>query len=883
MKNKNLTIKDDILLNKFKCSEFHSSAIFLGALKQSWVEEQDRDYTREESIEQHDPEDNVKSYTEEKSNSNLVKYLDSVKELLNEASSIEDENLRQNIQLKLETNWIQIIEEKLEDDKFFIENKQGYLLSSLKAAKVTLNIMESRNYLNKKFPEFKDKKDLNKIDYLLITFSLCITLYSRLSYNNLAIKVGEELIYLMYSTEILNKGKGKNKPIFMTFKEYKIKENIDLKLTVKLGDFFMSILQQFPHEIFNREIISNSYYTSEPYRLSINQDYFEEIKNNIIINPNTLPMICKPIKWSDEVYGGFLSNKNRGVDIITGIDSNNVGHDHIVENKESIYKTVNYLNSIKFCVNTTLLNYLLSPEGSYILENVKVNDPLQQAYTLKISELYKNTYFYLNTHADWRGRIYTQSFFLTYQGGDLSTSLLNFWEGEDITELGKFYLYIYGANCHNEKDISKKSYEVRLKWVNNNYNKIINLDKDLILSAENPFKFTAFCLNMAEIHKNPKAIIKTPVFLDATCSGIQHLSGLMKDLELGSKTNLTESTIKDDPNDIYSYLLKAINKAINKYGLEDPEFALLSCVKLKRREVKTAIMTKIYNVTVFGISRQLQGIFLNIKNKDLENFEDYFYNKPLKDIQKDLERDFEKSIKNNSVKFICPGIDGKNVILNRRDVFKIASIINDQIFVVFPSLNIIYNYFIDVAKLSLKLGIPLTWFTPSGLKITQKYFQTKKTKISVSIFGKNKKLVYNERDNSNKINEGKQIQAIIPNIIHSMDASHLINVIKSASDKKFYPLITIHDCFGTLPNKMGELEYNIKKEFILLYSNNTFLKNFHKRFIQNIKDNNFDIEIEGRKSYINLDHTNKKLEIPIMPKIGQLDIDNIINSKYMIT
>lgn len=85
-----------------------------------------------------------------------------------------------------------------------------------------------------------------------------------------------------------------------------------------------------------------------------------------------------------------------------------------------------------------------------------------------------------------------------------------------------------------------------------------------------------------------------------------------------------------------------------------------------------------------------------------------------------------------------------------------------------------------------------------------------------------------------------------------MDASHLINIIKSASDQNFYPLITIHDCFGTLPNKMGELEYKIKKEFVLLYSDNIFLKNFHDIFIQNIKDNNFDIKIERKKSYVYL-------------------------------
>jgi DNA-directed RNA polymerase len=33
--------------------------------------------------------------------------------------------------------------------------------------------------------------------------------------------------------------------------------------------------------------------------------------------------------------------------------------------------------------------------------------------------------------------------------------LLNFWEGEPLSSEGKNYLYIYGANNHNENSISK--------------------------------------------------------------------------------------------------------------------------------------------------------------------------------------------------------------------------------------------------------------------------------------------------------------------------------------------------------------------------------------------------------------------------------------------
>ena len=70
-------------------------------------------------------------------------------------------------------------------------------------------------------------------------------------------------------------------------------------ISYKLGDFFISLLTQFPHDLFERNISPSSFYSKEPATLNINSEYLEEIKNNIIIHPYTLPMICKPNVWSE--------------------------------------------------------------------------------------------------------------------------------------------------------------------------------------------------------------------------------------------------------------------------------------------------------------------------------------------------------------------------------------------------------------------------------------------------------------------------------------------------------------------------------------------------------------------------------------------------------
>ena len=59
--------------------------------------------------------------------------------------------------------------------------------------------------------------------------------------------------------------------------------------------------------------------------------------------------------------------------------------------------------------------------------------------TLTVACCFRDIPFYLQTRADWRGRIYIQSFFLSYQRDDLSTSLIIIFNGKSLTETGILY------------------------------------------------------------------------------------------------------------------------------------------------------------------------------------------------------------------------------------------------------------------------------------------------------------------------------------------------------------------------------------------------------------------------------------------------------------
>ena len=83
----------------------------------------------------------------------------------------------------------------------------------------------------------------------------------------------------------------------------------------------------------------------------------------------------------------------------------------------------------------------------------------------------KFDYIYFPYQADFRGRKYTVSSFLSPQGTEHAKALLTFGEGLPIeNEEQKNWLAIHGANCAG---VDKVSFEDRIQWVSDNEEHII--------------------------------------------------------------------------------------------------------------------------------------------------------------------------------------------------------------------------------------------------------------------------------------------------------------------------------------------------------------------------------------------------------------------------
>ncbi|KAJ1562584.1 hypothetical protein HK096_007436 [Nowakowskiella sp. JEL0078] len=149
---------------------------------------------------------------------------------------------------------------------------------------------------------------------------------------------------------------------------------------------------------------------------------------------------------------------------------------------------------------------------------------------------------------DWRCRIYVSNLSLNYQSSDFSSSLVQLFHGSALSKSGFFWLRVHGANCYGK---DKLSFDNRVKFIDSVHDSIMSLDSSFILKADSPIKFAAFCLTYRAYINDPSTIIRPPVFLDATCSGLQHIAALLGDAALGELVNLKGDTRRDLYAEIY--------------------------------------------------------------------------------------------------------------------------------------------------------------------------------------------------------------------------------------------------------------------------------------------------------------------------------------------
>lgn len=617
-------------------------------------------------------------------------------------------------------------------------------------------------------------------------------------------------------------------------------------------------------------------------------------KNFEIRNPLYLPMIAPPSPWFCPYGGGYYSNHASLNHPLIKTSPKNLQE---IENVDMplIYRAVNGLQNTKWRINKRILEVMqelwdrggdiaklpssedrelpVQPwfdddEFQYLKENEparikawkreaavvyeknakEVSKRIATRFKLQIANQLKDEpRLYLCWCLDWRGRYYPIQNFINPQVDDSGKALLEFAEGHELGDRGAYWLKIHLADAYG---YDKVSFEDRIKWVKEHEREILDSASNPIdgyrfwLDADDPFSFLAACFEYQGYKRDGNRFIShLPISVDATASGLQHFAAMGRDETGGKAVNLVPG---NKPADIYQTVANKLIELVNddavngkvhtkkriyktKEGpkvttitVDERAMAKLWQGKIDRQLVKRPVMTHPYSVTAFGVKEQLMDE-LNKRDQPKKKYldtEDYLYP--------------------------CIYLAGK---------------LEQAIGQVVESANVIRDWLKSIAAVFNEAGLPIRWTTPSGFSVIQDYQRWAKKRVE-TFWGKivTKRIMLDTRKKSAKLNTTKQVSAISPNFVHSMDASLMTLVINRCLDAGITDLSMVHDSFGVHACNMDKLNAIIREAFVDMYSQNV-LEDFRNQVVKQLPEKYHD-------------------KIPPVPEPGTLDLSQVKQSRY---
>lgn len=194
-----------------------------------------------------------------------------------------------------------------------------------------------------------------------------------------------------------------------------------------------------------------------------------------------------------------------------------------------------------------------------------------------------------------------------------------------------------------------------------------------------------------------------------------------------------------------------------------------------------------------------------------------------------------------------------------------------------PSLVLITKYLKTISKICTKANTYIPWVLPTGLIVKQSYTLSKEVRISPFNYSKYTFVIKTKDD---KLDPRKNNRALMPNLIHSLDAASLSILIHKYFynyDNNIKNIFAIHDCFATTCNNMNFVINTLKLTYISIYSDKAYLRELDKNMIIHIK-NNIDETFDNKKiKFVTITTANKELKIPYP------DVEQILNQSYDIS
>jgi DNA-directed RNA polymerase len=453
--------------------------------------------------------------------------------------------------------------------------------------------------------------------------------------------------------------------------------------------------------------------------------------------------------------------------------------------------------------------------------------------------------FYTPMNMDWRGRVYGLSHF-NFQREDRVRALFLFDEGAPIGDEGLRWLKIHTANTGDFGKISKRPLEERVQWCDQHIQQIGNIASDPFahtewMDADKPFLHLAACFELsAAWEQGSSYVTRLPTSFDGTCSGLQHLCAMTR-AEEGALVNLTPAPI---PQDIYQVIADEAYVAIAA-DTENADLAklILEYAGDRRKVAKRNVMTYAYSSKKFGMASQQQVDLMEPLTGEV----------------------LDGKLEEHPFEGYQHGPYDKH---GNQQPSKAARVLAHHIYeaivarITRPAEAM--EFLQKTAKALAHEGKPVRWTTPVGIPWINRYHEPVIDRLELFLNDGGVRLrarVNVTAGEKKEIDKAKAANAVAPNAVHSLDASHLLLVANAATHEGIRAIATVHDSFGCLAPQAARFNKIIREQFALMYETHDVLSEILEQASRDLTDAN-------------------RNRLPTLPQYGSLNLKDIHDADF---
>jgi DNA-directed RNA polymerase len=426
--------------------------------------------------------------------------------------------------------------------------------------------------------------------------------------------------------------------------------------------------------------------------------------------------------------------------------------------------------------------------------------------------------FWLPRRLDFRGRVYAIPTTLSADEGDLCRALLRFTAARPLgDQSGIDALLIHYANTAGK---DKENFEERLKWAHAHLEDAKAVAADPLANVSiwhradgEPWQHLAACFEVAQYVAHVEAggdrfefLSALPVPIDATCSGIQHLSLMMRDSTGGSAVNLLPS---QDRQDVYGDVARVLTERLESIAARDNKAWRRECAQdwldsdlISRKLVKVGAMAFSYGITRSGIAG-VPAAGRRKKRKDRRGI--YHELNELRDLE-GKELPWPRAADQTCAQFFANQLYGAI-----EDVLELA-----------PRAM---QYIQGLAEILAQCGHDFIWTSPVGMTALRRYRKPAEIRVTTHLSGefplRSSKMTTIDRDapiGRRPIDLDKAKNASAPNFVHSYDSAHLVRAVSAfATASGGAPINTVHDSFATTAGDVATLRRVLLETLAELY------------------------------------------------------------------